>query len=68
MPERFDEEAKKLRDNEAFIPFGAGQRACIGMRFASIEMKAILMEILSKYKFVACEKTPVSVLDNFPDH
>ena len=64
MPERFDEDAKKLRENEAFIPFGSGQRACFGMSFALIEMKAILAEILSKYKLVPCEKTPVSNLES----
>ena len=60
IPERFSEDAKKTRDNETFLAFGGGQRACIGMRFALLEMKAILMQILSKNKFAPCDKTPVS--------
>ena len=61
MPERFSEDAKKSRDNETFLPFGAGQRICIGMRFAVIEMKIVLAELLSKFNFIPCEKTPVSI-------
>lgn len=58
-PERFSEENKRSRENVAFIPFGAGPRICIGMRFSMIEMKLLLSSILSKYRFVTCEKTPV---------
>ena len=60
IPERFSEDAKKQRENETFIPFGSGQRSCIGMRFAMIEMKLLLADILSKSYFTTCEKTPVS--------
>ena len=60
MPERFSEEARKGLDNETFLPFGAGQRICIGMRLAMIETKMILAELLSKFKFYPCDKTPVN--------
>ena len=59
QPERFSEENKKKRDNEAYIPFGAGPRNCIGMRFALMEIKLIMATILSKYRFQTCDKTPV---------
>lgn len=60
-PERFSDENRKLRENETFIPFGAGQRSCIGMRFAMIEMKLFLAEFFASYYFKASENTPVSV-------
>lgn len=59
IPERFSDEIKKTRDSASFLPFGSGPRACIGMRFALIEMKLLLASILSKYRFSTCEKTPV---------
>ena len=58
-PNRFSEENKKTRDSVTFLPFGTGPRNCIGMRFAVIEMKLLLTSILSKYRFVTCDKTPV---------
>jgi cytochrome P450 family 3 subfamily A len=60
QPDRFSDQNKRLRENEAFIPFGAGPRNCVGMRFALVEMKLVLTSILSKYRFEACDKTPVS--------
>ena len=60
-PERFSQDGKKKRDNEAFIPFGTGPRNCIGLRFALLEIKLLLATILSKYKFVKCEQTEVGL-------
>lgn len=59
-PERFNEDNKRKRENEAFLPFGVGPRNCIGMKFALFEIKLLLATILSKYRFVRCEKTEVS--------
>jgi cytochrome P450 len=60
MPERFSEINKKTRPNETFIPFGAGPRSCVAMRFALLEIKLLLASILTKYKFEKCEKTIVN--------
>ena len=62
-PERFNDENKKTRDNVAYLPFGAGPRNCIGMRFALIEIKLLLASLLSKYRFVTCDKTVVKRLN-----
>lgn len=58
-PERFNEQNKKARENEAFIPFGTGPRNCIGARFAVLEVKLLLALLLKKYKFEKCEQTVV---------
>jgi cytochrome P450 len=42
MPERFDAEHGAARPKHAYLPFGAGQRACIGQAFAMIEAQLIV--------------------------
>nr|QUF59374.1 cytochrome p450 CYP3044B7 [Brachionus angularis] len=61
-PERFDDENRKLRDNNTYLPFGQGPRSCIGMRFAQLEIKLTLANILSKYNFIKCDKTPEKII------
>ncbi|KAL7638696.1 UNVERIFIED_CONTAM: hypothetical protein RMT77_010229 [Armadillidium vulgare] len=58
-PERFSSEAKrdKNRHSMSFIPFGAGPRNCIGMRFGITVAKIALTRILLKYRLETCEKT-----------
>ncbi|XP_032225261.1 cytochrome P450 3A29 [Nematostella vectensis] len=61
-PERFRGPAKESRHPFQFIPFGAGPRNCIGMRFALNEVKLVLFQILSKYKFVRSPDTQVPLV------
>ena len=43
----------------AWIPFGAGPRNCIGMRFALMEAKMALVNILGDFTFEQCQETEV---------
>ena len=58
-PERFRGPSKDARHAFHFLPFGAGPRNCIGMRFALMEIKIALVKILMKYKFVLSPETKV---------
>ncbi|XP_060861012.1 probable cytochrome P450 6a14 [Metopolophium dirhodum] len=58
-PERFSTEEKAMRPNGVYLPFGDGPRICIGKRFAEMEMKLALVEILSKFEVEPCEKTEI---------
>ena len=58
-PERFRGPAKDTRHAFQFLPFGAGPRNCIGMRFALMEIKIALVRILMKFKFVQSPETQV---------
>ncbi|XP_050079341.1 uncharacterized protein LOC126567151 [Anopheles maculipalpis] len=51
-PERFAEEPKPF----TYLPFSTGIRACIGQRFAMMEMKTLLVKLVSRYRFLPCEQ------------
>lgn len=44
-PDRFADPAKR----EAFLGFGAGPRACVGRRFALLEIRAVLCRLLRRF-------------------
>ncbi|MBJ7329203.1 MAG: cytochrome P450 [Solirubrobacteraceae bacterium] len=49
MPDRFSPENRKQIPKGAYIPFGAGSRICIGMRFGQLEIRAIMARILRDF-------------------
>ena len=58
-PERFLPENKDSINEFAYLPFGSGPRNCIGMRFALMEIKTILVKMLQQYRLVRGPETPV---------
>lgn len=53
IPERFDAEhggTKVFKEKGYFIPFGDGPRICLGMRFAQIQLKTAIYEIVRNFK------------------
>ncbi|MFP2925131.1 cytochrome P450 [Pyxidicoccus sp. 3LG] len=49
-PDRFSPERSAGRPRLAYLPFGAGQRLCIGTHFAMMEMVLILAQVLRRYR------------------
>ncbi|MGH9638197.1 MAG: cytochrome P450, partial [Candidatus Angelobacter sp.] len=48
-PERFAPEQRKQQTPYSFLPFGGGQRNCLGAVFAQVEAKVILARILQTF-------------------
>ncbi|VVC43862.1 Hypothetical protein CINCED_3A014999 [Cinara cedri] len=63
-PERFSPEEKSKLVKGTYLPFGDGPRICIGIRFAEMEMKLALFEILSKFELEPCGKTDIPLKFN----
>lgn len=57
-PERFNDDRKDSIIDGTYIPFGYGPRVCIGSRFALMEAKLLIFNILRKFTIEACSKTP----------
>jgi cytochrome P450 len=49
-PDRFLPEHSKGRPQFSYIPFGGGQRICIGTAYALVEAKVVLARVLQKYE------------------
>ena len=56
LPERFLE--RQFAPHE-FLPFGGGNRRCIGMAFAQFEMKLVLATVLSHWQLALANSNPV---------
>lgn len=51
-PNRWDTEQVKNRHKAAYVPFGTGQRMCVGFNFALQEVKIFLPKLVYRYKFM----------------
>jgi cytochrome P450 len=50
VPERFSPDRKAALPKGAYVPFGAGSRTCIGMRFGQLEIKAVATLLLQRFR------------------
>ncbi|NXX79942.1 CP3A9 protein, partial [Urocolius indicus] len=58
-PERFSKENKDTIDPYTYLPFGAGPRNCLGMRFALLTLKVAIVGLLQHFTFHTCKETPI---------
>lgn len=58
-PERFTDEnsLKKTKSDGLLLPFGDGPRACMGIRLASLKVKAFMVEVVRNFKISPNIKT-----------
>uniref|UniRef100_A0AAT9UVC6 Cytochrome P450 6PZ27 n=1 Tax=Maconellicoccus hirsutus TaxID=177089 RepID=A0AAT9UVC6_MACHI len=60
-PEHFTKEAIAKRPHYTYLPFGEGPRACIGERFAKMQVKMGLISMLRDFSFDISPKTTLPV-------
>ncbi|XP_050173804.1 cytochrome P450 3A9-like [Myiozetetes cayanensis] len=60
-PERFSKENKESMDPYTYLPFGAGPRNCIGMRFALLTLKVAIVSLLQHFTFQTCKETQIPI-------
>ncbi|KFM82975.1 hypothetical protein X975_00801, partial [Stegodyphus mimosarum] len=69
-PERWvkDDSGKLSHPQYAYLPFGAGPRNCLGMRFALMEIKVCIANILRHYRFRKAKTTkePLPFIPGYP--
>ncbi|KAH8401474.1 hypothetical protein KR009_005747, partial [Drosophila setifemur] len=57
-PERFDDEHKHEIRPFTYLPFGVGQRSCIGNRMALMEVKSLIYKLVLRFRLKPTERTP----------
>ncbi|XP_048223876.1 cytochrome P450 3A9-like isoform X2 [Perognathus longimembris pacificus] len=60
-PERFSKKNKESINPYIYLPFGAGPRNCISMRFALMNIKLALVRLMQNFSFQPCEETQIPV-------
>jgi cytochrome P450 len=59
IPERFESKQNALLNSNAYFPFGAGPRMCIGFHFAIMEITIVLAQLLYHFDFKLVEEHKV---------
>ena len=54
-PLRFTREAEKARHKYAWVPFGGGAHMCLGLHFAYMQVKVLMVQLLTRYRITLAE-------------
>ena len=62
-PDRWDRISEKMADPYALAAFSQGPRVCIGRAMASLQFKATLVELVSRFEFENVEGENIDVMN-----
>jgi cytochrome P450 len=71
MPDRFAGKPQAYLTEEAFLPFAAGPRICIGASFSIAEASVVMARLLNQFEISLESEAPVlpvSTVTTAPDH
>ena len=54
-PMRFSPEVSRTRHKYAWVPFGGGAHMCLGLHFATMQMRILMAHLLSRYRIELAE-------------
>lgn len=64
-PQRFADRNDSIMTIPSYLPFGMGQRACLGRHFAMVEMSRVLSRLLCAYRFEVESDSPLTLASTF---
>lgn len=58
-PDNFLPSKVQQRDSILYLPFGAGPRNCIGLRFGEMQSRLALALLVQNFRFEVCNETRI---------